>query len=161
MCPVRMCETFWFYVRAAGHLRWLVAQELLVWPLQEFGVSGDGGPRLCSAQVLAGVGFEEVGVVVFSMVPAGVGVSAATESGLAGELGAGAAAVAPALFGPLPMAADADSVWFAEVCRSVAAQHLAVASQHVVGRGLFSGAQSLAVATTVATEVMRAAATAL
>jgi hypothetical protein len=100
-------------------------------------------------------------VVVFSMVPAGVGVSAATEAGLAAELGAGAAGVAPALLGPLPMGADADSVWFAEVCRSVAAQHLAVAGQHAASRGLFSGAQSLAVATTVATEVMRAAAAAI
>jgi hypothetical protein len=99
--------------------------------------------------------------VVFSMVPAGVGVSAATEAGLAGEMGGGVGAVTPALLGALPMAADADSLWFSEVCRSVAAQHLAVASQHAVTRGLFSGAQSLAVATTVATEVMRAAAAAI
>ena len=41
------------------------------------------------------------------------------------------------------------------------AAHVATAAQHGVMRGLYSGAQSLAVATTVATEVMRAAATAL
>jgi hypothetical protein len=96
--------------------------------------------------------------VVFAMVPAAVGASAAVEAGLAGEMGAGAAAVAPGLLGAVPMGADADSVWFAEVCQAVAAQHLAVAGQHALARGLFSGAQSLAMATTVATEVMRAAA---
>ncbi|HYB37357.1 MAG TPA: PE family protein [Mycobacterium sp.] len=96
--------------------------------------------------------------MVFAMVPAGVGASAAMESGLAAEMGAGAAGVAPPLLGAVPMGADADSVWFAEVCRAVAAEHLAVAGEHAVARGLFSGAQSLAVATTVATEVMRAAA---
>ena len=96
--------------------------------------------------------------MVFAMVPAVVGASAAVESGLAAEMGAGPAGVAPALLGVVAMGADADSVWFAEVCRSVAAEHLVVAGEHALARGLFSGAQSLAVATTVATEVMRAAA---
>lgn len=99
--------------------------------------------------------------MTFAMVPAGVAASAAMESGLASELGAGVGAVAPALMGALPMGADADSVAFAGVCQAVAAQHLAMAGQHAVSRGLFSGAQSLAVATTVATEVMRAAASAI
>jgi hypothetical protein len=60
MCPARIGENFRCHVPAAGHLRWLVAQELLLWPLQKFGVSGDGGLRLWSAQVcLCGRGFEE------------------------------------------------------------------------------------------------------
>ena len=96
--------------------------------------------------------------MVFAMVPAAVGASAAVEAGLAGEMGAGAVAVAPGLLGAVPM-------WrgcrFGVVCRGVpggSCEHFAVAGQHALARGLFSGAQSLAMATTVATEVMRAAA---
>jgi hypothetical protein len=54
-------------------------------------------------------------VVVFAMVPAVVGVSAATEAGLAAETGAVAAGVAPVLLAPLPMGVDADSARFAAV----------------------------------------------
>ena len=99
--------------------------------------------------------------MVFGMVPAVVGASAATEAGLAAEAGAAAAAVAPVLLGPVPMAADGDSAWFAAVAAAAGAAHVATAEQHGVMRGLYSGAQSLAVVTTVATEVMRAAATAI
>jgi hypothetical protein len=99
--------------------------------------------------------------VVFAMEPAAVGVSAATEAGLAAEMGAGATAVAPALLDPMPMAADADSARFAAMCAAAGAAHVAVAEQHGLERGLYSGAQSLAMATTVATEVMHAAAAAI
>ena len=96
--------------------------------------------------------------MVFGMVPAVVGVSAATEAGLAAETGGCAAAVAPVLLAPVPMAADADSAWFAAVAAAAGAAHVATAEQHGVMRGLYSGAQSLVVMTTVATEAMRAAA---
>jgi hypothetical protein len=96
--------------------------------------------------------------MVFAMEPAVVGVSAATQSGLAAEMSGAAGAVAPALLGVTHMGADADSLIFAEVCRAVAAAHLGVAGQHAMARGLFSGAQSLAAVTAVATEAMRAAA---
>jgi hypothetical protein len=100
-------------------------------------------------------------VVVFAMVPAVVGASAATEAGLAGETGAAAAAVAPVVLSPLPMGVDADSARFAAVAAAAGAAHVATASQHGVLRGLYAGSQSLAVVTAVATEVMRAAATAI
>jgi hypothetical protein len=96
--------------------------------------------------------------VVFAMVPAVVGASSAAEAGLAGELGVAAAGVAPALLNPVPMGADADSARFAAMCAAAGAAHVAVAEQHGLERGLYSGAQSLAMATTVATEAMRAAA---
>jgi hypothetical protein len=99
--------------------------------------------------------------VVFAMVPAVVGASAATEAGLAAETGACAATVAPVVLSPAPMAADADSARFAAVAAAAGAAHVATAEQHGVLRGLYSGGRSLAVATTVATEVMRAAATAI
>ena len=98
---------------------------------------------------------------MFAMVPAVVAGSAATEAGLAAETGAAAAGVAPVLLDPLPMGVDADSARFAAVAAAAGAAHVATAEQHGVMRGLYSGAQSLAVATTVATEVMRAAATAI
>jgi hypothetical protein len=87
--------------------------------------------------------------------------SAATAAGLAAELDAGAAAVAPALLNPMPMGADADSARFAAMCAAAGAAQVAVAGQHGLARGLYSGAQSLATATTVATEIMRAAAAAI
>jgi hypothetical protein len=97
-------------------------------------------------------------LVVFAMDPAMVGVSAATEAGLAAEMGAAATAVAPALLNPVPMGADADSARFAAMCAAAGAAHVAVAEEHGLERGLYSGAQSLAMTTAVATEAMRAAA---
>jgi hypothetical protein len=97
--------------------------------------------------------------VVFGMEPAVVAGSAATEAGLAAETGAAAAGVAPMLLDPLPMGMDADSARFAAVAAAAGAAHVATAEQHGVMRGLYSGAQSLAAATTVATELMRAVAT--
>lgn len=100
-------------------------------------------------------------VVMFAMVPEAVALSASTEAGLAAETVATAAAVAPAALTPLPMGMDADSAKFAALAAAAGAAHVAVAEQHGMMRGLYSEAQSLAMATTVATEVMRAAATAI
>jgi hypothetical protein len=97
-------------------------------------------------------------VVVFAMVPAGVGVSAATEAGLAAEKAAGVAAVGPALLSVTHMGGDVDSLVFAQVLRAVAAEFIGVAGQHVAARAGFSGAQSLAAVTAEASEAVRAAA---
>ncbi len=99
--------------------------------------------------------------MTFAMVPEAVALSAATEAGLAAETGGAAAAVAPALLNPVPMGMDGDSAKFAAIHAAAGAAHVAVAEQHGLMRGLYSGAQSLAMATTVATEMMRAAATAI
>ncbi|MGB9250537.1 MAG: PE family protein [Mycobacterium sp.] len=99
--------------------------------------------------------------MTFAMVPEAVGLSASTEAGLAAETGAAAAAVAAALLDPTPMGMDADSAKFAVIAAGAGAMHVATAEQHGLMRGLYSGAQSLAMTTTVATELMRAAATAI
>ena len=96
--------------------------------------------------------------MVFGMVPAVVAGASGVQSGLAGEMGAGASAVAPALLGVTHMGGDVDSLVFAEALRALGAAHLGMTSEHAVARGLFSGAQSLAAVTAVATEAMRAAA---
>ncbi len=99
--------------------------------------------------------------MTFAMVPEVVGLSASTEAGLAAETGSTAVSVAPVLLDPVPMGMDADSAKFAAIAAAAGAAHVATASQHGVMRGLYSGSQSLAMATTVATELMRAAATAI
>jgi hypothetical protein len=96
--------------------------------------------------------------VVFGMVPAVVEASAAVESGLAAEQAAGAAGVVPALLSVTHMGGDADSLVFAQVLRAVAAEFAAVAGEQVAARAGFSGAQSLAAVTAVASEAARAAA---
>lgn len=99
--------------------------------------------------------------MTFAMVPEVVGLSASAEAALAAETGATAAGVAPVLLDPLPMGTDADSVKFAAIAAAAGAAHVAVAEQHGMMRGLYSGAQSLAMTTAVATELMRAAAAAI
>jgi hypothetical protein len=98
--------------------------------------------------------------VVFSMVPAGVGLSAATESGLAAESAGVASGVAGALV-PAPMALDADSVKFSALVAAAGQEHVAMGVQHASQRGLYSGAQSSAMLDVVATEALRAAASSL
>ena len=95
--------------------------------------------------------------MTFAMVPAVVGTSAATEAGLAAET-AGVASAALGALVPAPMAMDADSAKFAALVAAAGAEHVAMAEQHSTQRGLYSGAQSLAMVDAVATEVMRAAA---
>lgn len=95
--------------------------------------------------------------MVFAMVPAGVGVSAAVEAGLAVE-SAGLAVGVAAAFTPAPMAPDLDSAQFALQAAAAGQEHVAVAQQHAASRGSYSGAQSLAVTDAVATEAIRAAA---
>ena len=80
---------------------------------------------------------------------------------MAAETVATAAGVAPALLDPVPMGMDADSAKFALIAAAAGAAHVATAEQHGLMRGLYSGAQSLAMSTTVATELMRAAAAAI
>jgi hypothetical protein len=99
--------------------------------------------------------------MTFAMVPEVVGMSAAAEAGLAAETAATAAGVAPVLLAPVPMGMDADSAKFALIAAAAGAAHVATAEQHGLMRGLYSGAQSLAMSTTVATELMRAAAAAI
>ena len=97
--------------------------------------------------------------MVFGMVPEVVGASAAMEAGLAAEKAAGVTAASPAALGVTHMGGDLDSHMFAQVARMAAAELLTVAGDHVATRAEFSGATSLAGATTVASEGMRAAAT--
>jgi hypothetical protein len=99
-------------------------------------------------------------VVVFSMVPAGVGLSAATEAGLAAESAGVASGVAGALV-PAPMALDADSVKFSALVAAAGQEHVAMGVQHAGQRGLYSGAQSSAMLDVVATEALRAAASSI
>ena len=95
--------------------------------------------------------------MVFSMEPAAVGGSAALEAGLAGESAGVVSATLGALVPP-PMAADADSVKFSALVAAAGAEHVAMGVQHSTQRGLYAGAQSLAMLDAVATEAMRAAA---
>jgi hypothetical protein len=97
--------------------------------------------------------------VVFGMVPEAVGVSAATEAGLAAEKAAAVVAASPASLGIMHMGGDLDSLAFAQVARMAAAELLATAGEHVAARTEFSGSTSLAGLTTVASEAIRAAAT--
>jgi hypothetical protein len=99
-------------------------------------------------------------VVTFAMVPAGVAASAALEAGLAAE-SAGLASGVAAAFTPPAMAPDLDSAKFALHAAAAGQEHVAVAQQHAASRGLYSGAQSLAMMDTVATEAIRAAATSI
>jgi hypothetical protein len=94
---------------------------------------------------------------VFGMEPAAVGASAAMEAGLAAESGGAATGVAAELVPP-PMALDADSAKFSALVAAAGAEHVAMGVQHSSQRGLYSGAQSLAMLDAVATEAMRAAA---
>ena len=98
--------------------------------------------------------------MVFGMVPAAVGVSAATEAGLAAESAGVASGVAGALV-PAPMALDADSVKFSALVAAAGQQHVAMGVQHATQRGLYSGAQLSAMLDVVATEALRAAAAGL
>jgi hypothetical protein len=99
--------------------------------------------------------------VVFGMVPEAVGASAAMEAGLAAEKAAAVAAAAPASLGVMHMGGDGDSLVFAQLARMAAAELLATGGDHVAARAGFSGSTSLAGVTTVASEAVRAAATAI
>ena len=79
--------------------------------------------------------------MVFGMVPAAVGVSAATEAGLAAETGGVAAGVARGV-GAGADGLDADSARFAALAAAAGPAHVATAEQHATKRGLYSGAQS-------------------
>ena len=97
----------------------------------------------------------------FGMVPAAVDLSAAAEAGISEQMAATTAAGAAALTGVIPMATDADSIEFVAALNAAGAAYLATAAEHVGQRLAYSGAQSLASGTTVATEAANAAAAAL
>jgi hypothetical protein len=95
--------------------------------------------------------------MVFAMEPDAVGASAASQAELSAETGVAVGSGAPTLLGVMPMGADADSAEFAAALAAVGAAYVAAANEHAAARGLFSGAQSLAAATTVSSEAIRAA----
>ncbi|AYE99554.1 PE family protein (plasmid) [Mycobacterium paragordonae] len=90
-----------------------------------------------------------------------IGASAATESGIASAMAAGAAAKAPMLLGALPMGNDPASVAFAAALNARGATFLAAHGMHAANRELFSSVQSLNADTIAATEAIRAAMAAL
>jgi hypothetical protein len=94
----------------------------------------------------------------FGVVPAAVDMSSRTESGISMEMAATTAAGAAALTGVVPMAADADSVQFAEALNATGAAYLAAAADHVEQRAAFAGAQTLASDTYVAMDSIHGAA---
>lgn len=92
---------------------------------------------------------------------AAIGVSAATESGISAEMGTATAVAAGALTAVLPMGADLDSLEFAAVLNAVGASYIGTASEHVVTRNEFAGAEDVAAGTYVATDVINNASLAL
>jgi hypothetical protein len=80
----------------------------------------------------------------FSIIPAAVNLSSATENGIGAEMAASTAAGAAALTGVTPMAADADSAAFAAALNATGTSYLATMADHVEQRTAFAGAQSLA-----------------
>lgn len=78
---------------------------------------------------------------------AAVSAAAATEAGIAAELGTAGCAAGAALLGVLPMGADSDSVQFATAMNAAGAAYLGTTAGHLANRGLFAGAQSLAATT--------------
>ncbi len=94
---------------------------------------------------------------MFAQQPELVATSAGTEASLSAETAAAAAAAAPALLGVMPMGADPDTIAFAAAMNACGGAYMGAATEHGVQRGLFSGAQGLAAATTTATEAERAA----
>jgi hypothetical protein len=98
---------------------------------------------------------------MFSQQPELVAASGSMEAGISAEIQSAASAAAPALMSVLPMGADEDSTIFCAALNAAGGEYVGVASEHSAQRGLFSGAQGLASATTSATEVERAAMSAL
>ncbi|MEM6106541.1 PE family protein [Mycobacterium sp. 050272] len=98
---------------------------------------------------------------LFDMVPGAVDLSAATEGALSQEMAATTSAGSAALVGVLPMAPDADSIEFAAALNAAGAAYLATAAEHAGQRAAFAGAQGLASATGVGTDVANAAASAI
>jgi hypothetical protein len=95
---------------------------------------------------------------MWSVDPALVAASSATESAITAETAAAASAATPALLGVTPIGADPDSVMLAEALNACGAGYLGVVSEHVAQRGLFAGAQGMASAVYETTEAFRAAA---
>lgn len=93
---------------------------------------------------------------MWSIEPAAVLQSSATESAVGAETAASVAAASAALVSVLPMGADLDSAAFAAALNSCGTAYIGVAQEHVAQRELFSGTQALSSTTSVATEALRA-----
>jgi hypothetical protein len=96
--------------------------------------------------------------MTFSVLPAGVDLSALRESGISTQMAANTAAGAAALTGVVPMAADPDSTRFAAALNAAGAAYLGAVAEHVGQRAAFAGAQALASTTYVSTDAIEAAA---
>jgi hypothetical protein len=90
----------------------------------------------------------------FGVVPAAVDLSSLIEQAIGAEMSATSAAGAAALTGVVPMAADADSMEFAEALNASGGAYLATAADHAGQRAAFAGAQSLASSTYVAMDAI-------
>lgn len=90
--------------------------------------------------------------MVLNVNSATIATSAATEGAVAAEVAAATAAAAAALTAVMPMGADLDSVAFAAAMNAAGASYVGVAGEHLAGRGMFAGAQSLAAATYTVTD---------
>ena len=88
--------------------------------------------------------------------PAAVGMSAATEVGIATDLAASSGATSEALLVNVPMALDADSLAFAEALSGAGAAYTGVKAEHVAERGIYAGSQTAASAAYEASEAIRA-----
>lgn len=92
--------------------------------------------------------------MVLNVNSATVAASAATETGVAAQMGAATSAAAAALTGALPMGADLDSAQFAAALNAAGAAYIGTATQHVAGRAELAGAQNLAAVTYTASDVI-------
>lgn len=98
---------------------------------------------------------------LYQIGPAAVGMSSAAETGISEEMAATTAAGSAALTGVMPMAPDADSIEFAAALNAAGAAYLATAAEHTGQRAAFAGAQGLASATSLGTELASSAASAI
>ena len=93
---------------------------------------------------------------IVDVTPPMVGLSAATEAGIAAAQAGSAGAASAAMMGVLPMGADPTSEAFANALRAAGAAYLGAVTEHVAQRGLFAGAQGVAGAVFETTESIRA-----
>lgn len=92
--------------------------------------------------------------MTLDVTPTTVAASAATETGISGEMAAATSAAAVALTAVLPMGADLDSAAFAAALNAAGAAYIGTATEHLTNRGVFAGSQDLAAATYTAAEVV-------
>ncbi len=88
--------------------------------------------------------------------PGTVGLSAATEVGIATQLAATSAGTSEPLLVNMPMALDADSLAFAEALTGAGAAYSGVKAEHIAERGIYAASQASAAAAYEASEAARA-----